>query len=81
MTVCTHPSLFLHASIVPDYYRRGPIVQATMVDWLEFGREVTHLIAAKYRDDDSTSKGITFTRKLCPVTLSLRFDTFSGMLD
>ncbi|KAJ9117443.1 hypothetical protein QFC22_004293 [Naganishia vaughanmartiniae] len=48
-------------------------IQTAIVNWLEFDREVTHLVAAKYRDDDEHSGGmrIAFTRKLCPVGVSL----------
>jgi feruloyl esterase len=42
-------------------------IQAAMVEWLETNRTVDHIVATKYRND-SASSGVSFTRKLCPVS-------------
>lgn len=39
-----------------------------MVAWLENDRPVDHIISTKYRNDNA-SAGISFTRKLCPVSI------------
>lgn len=37
-----------------------------MVEWVEKGRKVDHIVATKWKEDN-VSLGVAFTRKLCPV--------------
>ncbi|KAJ9094674.1 hypothetical protein QFC20_006855 [Naganishia adeliensis] len=43
----------------------GYDIQASMVEWVEKGRKVDHIVATKWKEDN-VSLGVAFTRKLCP---------------
>ncbi|KAJ9117442.1 hypothetical protein QFC22_004292 [Naganishia vaughanmartiniae] len=68
---------YLHLLHDYDKEQTGPVnVQAALVDWVEKGVPVDHLIATNYEPaPDQLSVKVNYTRKLCPVKQGRRIIT------